>query len=135
MSAKTEGVERRMGAWLAALLAWAIPGAGHVYAGRAQRGLIICGVVLTMFVAGLLLGGHLFGLHNVSDVGLLAYVYGFCNFGIGFVYFLCLWANLGVADQAQRATAEYGNIFLMIAGLLNFLAALDAYDIRVGRKP
>jgi len=31
-------------------------------------------------------------------------------------------------------TYEYGNTFLIVAGLLNFLVMLDAYDIGAGRK-
>jgi hypothetical protein len=31
-------------------------------------------------------------------------------------------------------TYEYGNTFLMTAGLLNFLVILDAFDIAMGRK-
>jgi hypothetical protein len=91
-------------------------------------------LVALMFVLGVFLGGHLFGPHNVSDAGLLAYVYGFCDLGMGLAYFVCLWSNTLVADQAQRATAEYGNIFLIIAGLINYLAALDSFDIATGRK-
>jgi hypothetical protein len=94
----------------------------------------MCGIVFFIFVLGLLLGGHLFGPHNVADAGLLAYVYGFCELGTGLTYFICLWSKVGVVDQAQMATAEYGNIFLIIAGLTNYLAALDSFDIAVGRK-
>ena len=32
------------------------------------------------------------------------------------------------------ATYEYGNCFLIVAGLLNFLVILDAFDIAKGRK-
>ena len=118
----------------AGLLTWAVPGAGYFVTGRVFRGLIIAAVVVGTFALGLGLGGHLFGLRHVQDMGLLAYVYGFCDLGAGVGYFLCLWADVGVLDQAQRATSEYGNYFMMIAGLLNFLAALDTYDIAVGRK-
>jgi hypothetical protein len=31
-------------------------------------------------------------------------------------------------------TWEYGNTFLIVSGLLNFLVILDAYDIAMGRK-
>lgn len=121
-------------AFAAGLLTWLVPGAGYVWAARPLRGLVAVVVVIAMFAAGLLFGGHLFGLQNVPEVGLLAYVYGFCDFGMGLLYFLCQWLGIGLADQAQRATAEYGNIFLMVAGLLNFLAALDTFDLMVGRK-
>lgn len=133
--ASERGTERSLsGAFAAGVLTWAIPGAGYILTGRALRGLVIAAVVVSVFALGLALGGHLFGLRHVQDMGLLAYVYGFCDVGAGLGYFVCLWQNVGVADQAQRATSEYGNYFLMIAGLLNFLAALDTYDIAVGRK-
>jgi hypothetical protein len=121
-------------AFLIGLLNWAIPGIGYILKGRVLCGIIVGGVVFAMFGAGLLFGGHLFDSHNSADIGLLAYVYGFCDLGSGLTYLFCLWRGIGVVDQAQRATAEYGNIFLMIAGLLNFLATLDSFDIAVGRK-
>jgi hypothetical protein len=116
------------------LLSWAIPGIGYILQGRVLRGILIGVVVFGMFAVGLLFGGHLFDVRHGTDVGLLAYVYGFCDLGTGLTYVFCLWGGIGIAEQAQRATAEYGNIFLMIAGLLNFLAALDTFDIAIGRK-
>jgi uncharacterized protein DUF6677 len=121
-------------AWLAGALTWAVPGAGHLLIGKTTRGLILGGVVLLMFALGMLLGGHLYGSHSSADIGLLAYVYGFCNLGLGLAYAVCLWVGVGLTDQAARATAEYGNVFLIIAGLLNYLSMLDAFDIAAGRK-
>ena len=65
---------------------------------------------------------------------MLAYVFGFCDLGTGFVYLISLWGNIGLVDQASRATAEYGNVFMMVAGLLNYLLALDAFDLAARRK-
>jgi hypothetical protein len=45
--------------------------------------------------------------------------------------------GIGFTDDpvhAARATYEYGNTFLLIAGLLNYLCMLDAFDISAGRK-
>lgn len=122
-------------AWLIGAVAWAVPGLGHIWVGRSTRGLIIGGTVILMFLSGLWLGGHLHGLHNIPDIGMLAYVYGFCNLGLGLIYLVCLFAGVGLADQAALPTAEYGNVFLIVAGLLNYLSMLDAYDIAAGRKP
>ena len=36
--------------------------------------------------------------------------------------------------EVTAATFEYGNTFLIVAGLLNFLVVLDAFDIAMGRK-
>ena len=39
------------------------------------------------------------------------------------------------ADGTVTAvTYEYGNCFLIVAGLLNSLVVLDAFDIAMGRK-
>ena len=38
------------------------------------------------------------------------------------------------AGTVTAATYEYGNAFLMVAGLLNLLVVIDAYDIAMGRK-
>lgn len=121
-------------AWLAGGLAWAIPGAGHFYQGQVVRGALLGGTVLAMYLMGLFLGGHLYGLHNVSETGFLAYVFGFCDLGTGLLYLLSLLSNIGVTDHSQLATAEYGDRFLMVAGLLNYLCMLDAFDIGAGRK-
>ena len=34
----------------------------------------------------------------------------------------------------EKLTFEYGNTFAIVAGLLNFLVVLDAYDIATGKK-
>lgn len=123
-----------VGAWLAGGLAWAIPGAGHFYQGHVARGALLGGTVFAMYLVGWMLGGHLYGLHNVSETGFLAYVFGFCDLGNGLLYLFSLLGNIAVTDHSQLATAEYGDRFLMVAGLLNYLCMLDAFDIAAGRK-
>ncbi len=44
---------------VALLLAWLVPGAGHVYLGRLYRGLIIFVIVSAIFWAGIAMGGVL----------------------------------------------------------------------------
>jgi hypothetical protein len=134
LSAEKESRESLPAAFMVGILGWALPGIGYIAKGRIWRGVFVGGVVFAMLIVGLRLGGHLFTSQQGSELGLLAYVYGFCDLGTGLTYFFCLWKGIGIVEQAQRATAEYGNIFLMIAGLINFLAALDSFDIAVGRK-
>jgi hypothetical protein len=60
------------------------------------------------------------------------------NLGTGVLYLLCWAGRTGFSDAAEYAklaTFEYGNTFLLVAGLLNYLAMLDAFDIAAGRKP
>jgi len=38
------------------------------------------------------------------------------------------------AGRVIAQTFEYGNAFLIVAGLLNMLVVLDAFDVAQGRK-
>ena len=128
-------------AWLMGAAAWAVPGAGHFLQGRWVRGLIVASAICGMFIIGLIFGGHLFGLGGGSGEGassLLQLPPTIANLGTGLLYLLCWASNTGFSDAAEyarRATFEYGNTFLLVAGLLNYLAMLDAFDIAAGRKP
>lgn len=46
-----------LGAMVAMFLAWIVPGAGHVYAGRVVRGAIIFVTISAMFWTGIAIGG------------------------------------------------------------------------------
>jgi len=91
------------------------------------------------FVSGLMMGGHLFK-YSGGEAGLSSLLQVppmIANLGTGLLYLVCWGLGLGFTDdpaQAARATYEYGNTFLLIAGLLNYLAMLDAFDISAGRK-
>jgi hypothetical protein len=123
-------------AWLIGLAAWAVPGLGHLVQRRWARALLLGGAVLGMFFTGLWLGGHLFR-PGPSDQGLAFFLQLLpmvANLGAGLLYIVCWLTNSGLADHAQMVTYEYGNTFLLVAGLLNYLAMLDAFDIAAGRK-
>lgn len=126
-------------AWLMGTLGWFIPGAGHLFQGRWTRGLILGGVVWLMFMIGVLFGGHLFSFtaRDTNTHPLLQAAPAIANIGTGGLYLFCSIFGLNFAElpeQMSRATFEYGNTFLWIAGLLNYLAMLDAFDIAAGRK-
>ena len=123
-------------AWGIGVAAWAVPGLGHLLQKKWGRGLLLGGAVWVMFVLGLILGGHLFRLSG-TDQGfsaLLQLLPMSANFGAGLLYIVCWLTNSGFAENAQRVTYEYGNTFLLVAGLLNYLAMLDAFDIAARRK-
>ena len=118
--------------WLALVcgLAWLIPGSGHLVLGRRQKGLIFLIALPLMFAVGLWLEGRLFPL-EMSDP--LVFLGAIANRGIGAPYFIARMMDAG-AGTVTAASYEYGNTFLMTAGLLNFLVVLDAFDIAKGRK-
>jgi hypothetical protein len=115
---------------LLCLAAWAIPGAGHFWLGRVQKGTVFLVALTTMFVAGLLLNGRLFPFEFGDPLVALA---ALANAGLGLPW--VLGRSLGYGNGVvTAATYEYGNCFLIVAGLLNVLVILDAFDIAAGRK-
>ena len=111
-------------------LAWAIPGAGHLWLGRSRTGGILLVALPLMYGVGLWLDGQLFGVDLAQPLTTLS---GLADIGIGVLYFVAGFLNLG-EGRVVAATYEYGNTFLVVAGLLNALVVIDAYDIAVGRK-
>ena len=129
-------VETPRFAWLIGVAAWAFPGAGHLIQKRWLRGALAGGAVWVMFLTGLWLGGHLYavtGREQGFNV-LLQLLPMIANVGTGLLYLFCWVTNTGFAEHAQVVTYEYGNTFLLVAGLLNYLVMLDAFDIAAGRK-
>jgi hypothetical protein len=120
-------------AWLLAFIGWLLPGFGHLGQGHVFKGLLGGTTIIISFLAGTALGGHIYTFQD-SGEGLLSILFGFCNLGSGLLYILSRMTGFAVSEQPALATSEYGNIFLMAAGLLNFILALDAFDIGAGRK-
>lgn len=112
---------------IAALL---VPGVGHLWQGRTQKGIIFLLVIPLMFAAGLWLNGRLFPFEITQPLVALA---AFASFGNGIPYGIAAALGLG-KGVVTAATYEYGNTFVIVSGLLNMLVALDAYDIALGRK-
>jgi hypothetical protein len=54
--------------------------------------------------------------------------------GAGGLYIVIRALDLGQGAIAH-ATADYGTKYIIVAGLLNFISAADAYHIAIGKKP
>jgi hypothetical protein len=129
---RATAAEETQSGWLVllCLAAWAVPGAGHLWLGRRSKGFIFLVALPVMFALGLALQGRLFPF-DMSEwlVGLAAVA----DVGIGIPYFIAGALGYG-AGEVRAVTYEYGNAFLIVAGLLNLLVVIDAYDVAVGRK-
>lgn len=126
-------------AWMMGAAGWLFPGAGHFLQGHWLRALLLGGAVWICFICGFLMGGHLFRFTGVEQglTSLLQIPPMIGNLGTGLLYIVCWLFGVGFANdpqQAALATFEYGWTFLIVAGLLNYLAMLDAFDIAAGRK-
>jgi len=126
-------------AWLIGLAAWFVPGIGHVLVAKWGRALLMGGSVWLCFFSGRAMGGHLFDLSTEQGrFSLLQIPPVIGDVGSGLLYIVSWLLGWGFADdpqQAARVTYEAGTYFLIVAGLLNYLTMLDAFDIAVGRKP
>ena len=111
-------------------VAWAVPGAGHLWLGRPEKGAAFLIALPLMYATGLWLDGQVFSFDLSQPLVALA---ALADLGIGAPYFIA--RALGVGEgRVVAVTYEYGNSFLVVAGLLNTLVVLDAYDIALGRK-
>lgn len=128
-NAAAEGIQTG-GLVLLCVAAWAIPGAGHLWLGRRFKGFSFLLALPLMFTIGLMISGRLFPF-DARDflVGLAA----LADLGIGLPYFIANAVGAG-AGNVRAVTYEYGNAYIIVAGLLNLLVVIDAYDIALGRK-
>ncbi len=115
--------------YLPLIAGWLIPGAGHFLLGKWIRGLLLAASVVLMFALGLAMQGKLYtGAQDVLDIlGMIG------DLGNGVLFFLGRLLDLGAAP-VRVTTAEYGSKFIVVAGLLNVIAAVDAHNLRTGRK-
>ena len=111
-------------------IGWLVPGAAHLWLGRRDKGLIFLVVLVALFAAGLWLDGRIFPIEPREPLVALA---ALANIGMGVPYFVAWALGLG-AGNVVAVSYEYANTYLIVAGLLNALVVLDAYDIAVGRK-
>ncbi len=117
-------------AMVAPLVGWLIPGGGHILLKRYGRGVLLLISVVAMFLIGLGMQGRIYKPNGGDILDILGFV---GDVGAGILYFLARmmdWGNV----MAANAAADYGKTFLIVAGLLNFIAAADAHHIALGKK-
>lgn len=115
--------------YLPLIAGWLVPGAGHFLLRKWGRGALLAVSILGMFALGIAMQGKLYSsAHDILDMLGLA-----GDLGNGLLYIVSRVLGLG-ADSVQVTTADYGTRFIVVAGLLNVIAAVDAHNLRTGRK-
>lgn len=130
-------------------LAWMIPGFGHFMLKRPKHGLVFLALITLLFLWGLSLGARLYQYDPQQPLTFFAMI---AQMGMGIPYFvvrvLASYARFHPGSMfynfaegfrfgdgfLESISYEYGNTFAIVAGLLNFLVILDAYDIATGKK-
>jgi hypothetical protein len=128
---ETRAVARPGAAIPACLLAWLLPGAGHLYLGRTAKGLVLLGAIGALFVLGVHMDARLKPYVGLEDP--LAFLRSVAQMAIGLPYFMARALGFEAGDVTS-VTHEYGNTFTEVGGLLNILVLLDAWDTALGRK-
>lgn len=116
------------------VLAYLIPGAGHVYLKRHWHGLALLAAISGMFFCGILMQGRMFvptsGNIYTTIMTYGGYIGDLCN---GLLYILTV--GLGYEQEAlPGAMHDYGTKFIVCSGLLNLLAVVDVFEIASGEK-
>jgi hypothetical protein len=114
----------------APVIGWILPGAGHLIQRRFVRGILLFITITSMFLMGLAMQGKVYAF-NLGD---LLDILGFIgDVGNGGLYLLTRTMDWG-QGAIHRATADYGTKFIIVAGLMNIIAAVDAYHIAIRKK-
>ena len=86
--------------------------------------------VFVMFFAGLGMQGKVYSFNTGDLLDILGFV---GDLGAGALYFVARMMDWGVGN-IHRAVADYGTKYIVVAGLLNVIAAVDAHHIAIGKK-
>jgi Family of unknown function (DUF6677) len=115
--------------YLPLIAGWLVPGAGHFLLRKWWRGALLFASIVCMFALGMAMGGKLYsGAQDILDLlGMVG------DLGNGLMFFVSHFLGIG-AQHVRVTTADYGTKFIVVAGLLNVIAAVDAHNLRTGRK-
>ena len=116
---------------LVALVAgWLIPGAGHLVIRKPIRALLLFLAIVIMYALGLALHGKIYA----PNTGDLLDILGFAGqLGTGLLFLLAHLFDWGY-PSVTTALGDYGTKFIVVAGLLNIVSAIDAHSLAIGRK-
>ena len=115
--------------YLPLIAGWLVPGAGHFLLRKWGRGALLAVAIVSMFGLGLAMQGRIYT--KADDILDMLGLVG--DLGSGLLYIVSRAIGLG-SDSVQLTTADYGTRFIVVAGLLNVIAAVDAHNLRTGRK-
>jgi hypothetical protein len=130
VSAQAAGKTNSTQAVMALVAGWLIPGAGHFLLKKWIRGGLLFVSIVSMFAIGLALKGKIYSPNTGDLLDILNFA---GDLGNGLLYLLAKTLDLG-QGTVQIAVADYGTKFIVVAGLLNIVSAVDAHSLATGRK-
>ena len=109
---------------------WLVPGLGHLLLKKPIRAALLFVSVLAMFGIGLALHGKIYNPASGDPLDVLGFA---GELGAAGLYALARVAGVG-ATMLSDTLSDYGTKFIVVAGLLNVMAAVDAQSLANGRK-
>ena len=113
-----------------AVVAWLVPGLGHFLLGRKGRAILFFIAVGGLAIFGSVMRGNVFPPRSVDPFGTL----GFLADAASGVFYLLARVFERAGPDVSRAAGDYGTRFIAAAGVVNLIAAFDAYEIATGRR-
>lgn len=113
-----------------AVIAWFVPGLGHLVLRRWVRAIALFVAVGGLAVTGYLMRGNVFAPHSEDPFGTL----GFLADASSGVFYLLAHAFEKAGPDVARAMGDYGTRFIAGAGIINMMGVCDAFEVARGRK-
>ena len=128
--ARTSGKSTTIAPVVILIAGWLVPGLGHLLLKKWIRASLIFVSILSMFLIGLALKGKIYSPNTAELLDMLNFA---GSLGTGLLYIIARAFDLG-QSAVQIAIADYGTKFIVVAGLLNIICAVDAHSLATGRK-
>jgi hypothetical protein len=128
--ARTTGKSTTIAPVVILIAGWLVPGLGHLLLKKWIRASLIFVSILSMFLIGLALKGKIYSPNMAELLDMLNFA---GSLGTGLLYIIARAFDLG-QSAVQIAIADYGTKFIVVAGLLNIICAVDAHSLATGRK-
>jgi len=121
---------KNMKAYGILFLSWLFPGLGHLMQRKYVKGIVFLVGVLLLLIFGLIMQGKFYDTKEFHPLMILGFL---GDLGSGIFFFIIKLAGLGKGN-IQAVTYHYGTTYMVSAGLINYLVALNAFDIARGKR-
>jgi hypothetical protein len=120
----------RIAAPIIGVVAWFVPGAGHLLLRRRIKAAAFFVVVAGLALAGYAMRGDAFAPGSDGPFGTLGFI---ADAGSGIFYFMSrIFESAG--GDLTRAAGDYGTRLLAAAGIVNILGIFDACETAARRR-
>jgi len=122
--------DKKVKAYSIMFLSWLVPGMGHIIQKKYLKGIVFLVGILLLLILGIIMQGKFYDTKEFHPLMVLGFL---GDLGSGLFYFIIKLAGLGKGN-IQAVTYHYGTTYMVSAGLINYLVALNAFDVARGKR-